>query len=122
MGFLCRDRVLLSCDIKFQDKGFPCRDIAFYVATVGHGFTSQQGRAMRTIETLCHARQALGAHNACNRLGQKRTTGRGTREIEEFCCGRDFSIMTDLSNSQKQKKKPPNLGRRSFPNITRSIA
>ena len=25
--------------------GFPCRDIAFYAATVGHFVTSEQGRA-----------------------------------------------------------------------------
>ena len=55
--FLCRDRVLLCrdrvwpwmgflcCNRKFQDMGFPCRDIAFYVATVGHGVASRQGKA-----------------------------------------------------------------------------
>ena len=45
MGFLCGDIVLLRCDRKFQDMGFPCRDLAFYVVTVGNGVASQQGRA-----------------------------------------------------------------------------
>ena len=42
-SFYVMTEYILRRDRGFQDIGLPCRDIVFYVATMGHGAASQQG-------------------------------------------------------------------------------
>ena len=87
--------------------GFPCCDIASYVATVGHDVVLQLGRgdgdsALGTCTTkFCLNREfSIATHFDSATKG--------------LCCDRDFSVAMDLSNRPKKKKKnkdPWDLGR-----------
>ena len=74
----------------YRDRGFLCRDRA------GH-----DGKLYRTRQCwACEGwsiQQALGAQD------------KGACAIGEFCCDREFSIVTDLDIVKKNKKKTPGI-------------
>ena len=104
--------------------GFPCRDIAFYVATVGQGVASQQGRVCArqrrsvaqdspwVLETVwrCVASQQ---RRPCtrDRPGQARTTGLGVHRTRhrdasatEVFCHNKLLIVANSALCCKQFK------------------